>query len=241
MMRVVTKRDAPVTLNGADLSGKGVQCCECGRVELYSRKVAISKGIPPGELRKKFYVLGWHQDRKGWHCPDCIEKEKLERIEARARSIELSPPTLAAVVQMPKPQPEKETPVALTVVNHDPVAESIAKMTPADRRRIFREIDVVWDDAKGRYTGGATDKTLADAMKVPRIWVETIRRESFGNSADNDEIEALQVDLAKIEGKITLQVDACIKAASVLEASLKEVRALSDRLQIVEKAVGLKR
>ncbi len=233
-----------MTLNGTDLSGKGVQCCECNRVELYSRKVAISKGIPPGELRKKFYVLGWHQDRKGWHCPECIEKTKRLRAAAIVERVILSPPTLAPVVQIPEPQPKKETPVALTVVTqapNDPVAESIAKMTPADRRRIFREIDVVWDDAKGRYSGGATDKTLADAMKVPRVWVETIRRESFGNSADNDEIEALQADLAKIEGKITLQVDACIKAASVLEGSLKEVRALSDRLQIVEKAVGLKR
>lgn len=235
---VVGRNDARVVVNGKDLSGRGVQCWECGRAEMYSRTVANSKGVEASVLARKFNQRGWHRDSKGWHCPECIAaaKAKKSRPEPRALTDPLPP---AKVITIINSEPKE---------NHMPVdappstrEEVIARMLPGDRRRIFREIDDNWNEAAGRYLGAVTDRTIAEKLKLPPVWVETVRRESFGESADNDEIEKLQGELSKLEGTIQLQIDAALKAATALETSLKTVRDLSTRLQTVEKSVGLKR
>lgn len=228
-----------MTVDGKDLSGQGVQCLKCGRVELYSARATTTKGVPHAMLMRKFGLQGWVYRSKGWECPDCIAKEKAARKSVKPSPIiELTPARVAPVVVIPTQPEEKPVPIESPL---DAREAAIAKMTPPDRRRIFREVDDNWNESKGRYSGAVTDRTIAEKLKVPPIWVETVRRESFGDSADNDEIERLQGEISKLEGTIQLQIDAALKAAASLETSLKEVRGLSDRLQMVEKTVGLKR
>lgn len=273
-VRLFTHKDDRVTVGGRDLSGRGVQCIRCNRVELYTAKIATTKGVPHSMLMKKFTLQGWVYRSKGWECPDCIAKDKVARkagggvaMTAPPRAIipvanrlngggggdggsslitgattitgimadhiVFAPGTITQITTKEKPVPI-ESPL-------DAREAAIAKMTPPDRRRIFREVDDNWNEPKGRYLGAVSDRTIAEKLKVPPVWVETVRRESFGDSADNDEIERLQGEIAKLEGTVQLQIDAALKVAASLETILKEVRGLSDRLQMVEKAVGLKR
>ena len=116
---------------------------------------------------------------------------------------------------------------------------AIAKMTPPDRRRIFREVDDNWNEPKGRYLMRRQRPNHCGKAEGSPVWVETVRRESFGDSADNDEIERLQGEIAKLEGTVQLQIDAALKVAASAGDHPEGGRGLSDRLQMVEKAVGL--
>lgn len=238
-MRLFTHKDDRVLVGGKDLSGRGVQCIRCGRAELYTNKIATTKGVPHAVLMKKFGLQGWVYRSKGWECPDCIAKDKAARKVVKPLPIiELTPAHVAPIVVIPTHPKEKPVPIESPLDSRE---AAIAKMTTSDRRRIFREVDDNWNEAKGRYADAASDRTIAEKLKVPPVWVEVVRRESFGDSADNDEIERLQGEIAKLEGMIQLQIDAALKAAAALESSLKAVRGLSERLQVVEKTVGLKR
>lgn len=227
-----------MTVGGKDLSGQGVQCIRCNRVELYTAKIATTKGVPHSMLMKKFTLQGWVYRRKGWECPECLAKDKAARKVVKSLPItgtttitKLTPAHVAPAAVIPT-QPE-EKPLSATISDLRGAGggspgsagvsardEAIAKMTPPDRRRIFREVDDNWNEPKGRYLGAVSDRTIAEKLKVPPVWVETVRRESFGDSADNDEIERLQGEIAKLEGTVQLQIDAALKVAASLETIL---------------------
>ena len=68
-------------------------------------------------------------------------------------------------------------------------------MDPSTRRRVFRLIDEHWDESRGRYENTWSDQRLATDLKVPRAWVEEIRREAFGDNGGNAEMDELKVAL----------------------------------------------
>jgi hypothetical protein len=131
----------------------------------------------------------------------------------------------------PRPQP-KEHPMQLKSVSDTP-----REMSATDRRRVFRSIDDEWDEDRGRYAGGATDQTIATALDVPRIWVETIRRESFGDTGNNAEIEEFQADLNKQITIVTNHMNDAITLAGKFEDTLKDLRAIKKRMERIESAV----
>lgn len=110
-------------------------------------------------------------------------------------------------------------------------------MTPADRRRIFREIDENYDDANGRYLGDASDAEIANKLSVPRKWVEDIRSENFGPSGQNEEMGKLAIAIERMRVDYSALVADAMKVAEAAEAKGKELDALKSRLQAVERAV----
>ena len=224
------------------LTGKAVQCVDCGTIKRFAGK-SFASGLASEAIERKFKRLGWEHDGKGWHCPEHtrIAKRRAMPKPEPSISIILTPAALAPKVELPiEPQKEPE-PVAEPIPLKTPEAQSLEKMQPGDRRRIFRAIDENWDDKRGRYLGTATDDTIAKSLDVPRLWVTTIRRESFGDSADNDEIELIRNEIVALRQLVKVGDAAVENAMSVLGDLTKQVVATEARLLAVEKSVGLKR
>lgn len=98
-------------------------------------------------------------------------------------------PKARAALQLPKPRPKVDAPLAPTQtesapMNFDPKIPP--EMTKEDRRIIFAEIDTHYLDETTGYAANYDDKRLADALKVPLAWVRKIREENFGPEKNPD-------------------------------------------------------
>lgn len=114
------------------------------------------------------------------------------------------------------------------------------EMEPADRRRIFRELEEVYDETNGRYRSGWTDKTLADKISVPRAWVEKVRDENFGPSGHNLEMEQLETAIAKAISDCRNLIETMLAGAAEAEKRINALEGLRDDLDRIRRAVGPK-
>jgi hypothetical protein len=126
-----------------------------------------------------------------------------------------------------KPQPKEPPVLKETVPLH-------RDMTPADRRRVFREIDDCWDEPKGRYIGNSTDNTISGKLGVPRIWVQQIREEAFGKTQRNGELEAIAETSKRLQGQCEKASAEALELASTFERLQLEVTTLRARIEAYE-------
>lgn len=106
-------------------------------------------------------------------------------------------------------------------------------MTPVDKRRVFREIDDNWDEGKGRYVGSATDKSLAEKLNVPRIWVEQTRKEAFGESNRNEDVDKLIGNLRNLKGDADRLGQQALELATKYEALSAQIADAIEKVQAV--------
>lgn len=104
-------------------------------------------------------------------------------------------------------------------------------MSPADKRRVFREIDDNWDEAKGRYLGGISDSVLATKLNVPRAWIVSTRIEAFGESQRNEDTDKLLGDLKNLKGEVNRNSAAALELAGKFEANEKALDALIAKVE----------
>src|SRR5690606_2606021 len=73
----------------------------------------------------------------------------------------------------------------------------IRQPTMEQKRQIMLLLTDAYDTAAGRYRGGDTDKTLADAIGGGCMpgWVAEVREQFFGPDGGNDAIEDVIADL----------------------------------------------
>lgn len=110
-------------------------------------------------------------------------------------------------------------------------ADAPKEMTPADRRRIFREVDGNWDEGKAMYLGDVTDQTLADKLNVPRAWVATVRKEAFGDTDKNESMIRVLAEARDLRAKVEKYGNAALDAAAALERLTKSYDALIEKLE----------
>lgn len=143
----------------------------------------------------------------------------------------------------PKPEPIPALAEETKPVKTAPATKSIPASTSAPRqptreqkRQIMSLLDGCYDVALGRYTGGDTDKTVADAMGegIPFGWVAQIREEFFGPSGGNDDMAEVQAELA-----------AALSALHDLDTRLGQLKAGTEHLKLqivgVEREMGVQR
>lgn len=109
-------------------------------------------------------------------------------------------------------------------------------MKPEDRRRIFRAIDERWDEPGRRYSGITTDKSLSEELHCPQAWVREVREQSFGTFGTNEELDAVQEQLAGLEKEIKKQLEVSLDCSVSLETLEQQLTALRKR---VEKVTGV--
>lgn len=107
----------------------------------------------------------------------------------------------------------------------------VRQMSPSDRRRVFREVDDAWDEARGRYLGSNTDHAIATKLDVPRAWVEQIRRESFGDSGKNEDFDKLIGNLQNLKGEAERSGAQALDLAQKYETLAQKVHAALDQLR----------
>lgn len=110
------------------------------------------------------------------------------------------------------------------------------------KREIMDLLHQVYDRTAGRYSGGETDKTVADVIGggVLPGWVAEIREEWFGPDGGNDEMVALRAELEGWRGLADrLQADAAARLDEVQQLAA-QVATMAKRLDVIGAAVGPK-
>ena len=83
--------------------------------------------------------------------------------------------------------------------------------TREDRRRIIEALDTHYDTKKERYTQNWSDKSLAEALKVPMAWVAEERDRVYGPNI-NEAASIRDEKLSDLEKKFSQIEDELLKA-----------------------------
>ena len=107
-------------------------------------------------------------------------------------------------------------------------------MDREEKRILFGELDAAYQDAEHGYKPGNSDKTVADALGVPIIWVRQLREEMFGPAEGDKTIKELAALLAR---QIALETS-INEAKDLLASLLKEAQSISIRLPDLKSKKG---
>ena len=108
------------------------------------------------------------------------------------------------------PEPVKMPPVPLPNTQAPPppdtaravVPNLIPPLTTQQRLSIRMALDRHFDDEKGRYLGGQSDRSIAEAIGVPMIHVKAIREAAYGELRADPELLALQAEAAELSRRL---------------------------------------
>lgn len=191
-----------------------VKCDHCDFSENfradYERVAPDRFEVKEGQVLMKATQKGWSNIKGSLRCPEC---------EAKRRDTA---------------KPQKEITVK-NVVNL-PITEEPRQPSREQKRQIVTLLTDVYDIASNRYTGGETDKTVADAIGGGVLfgWVAQIREDLFGPDGGNEEIVRLEADVkahADAISALTRDMDACSKLISDGQKTLSTLRANQSELQ----------
>lgn len=130
-------------------------------------------------------------------CPECRRRSAEAREAKRAARNQLESEIMPDVPLPPPLALPSPSLSAVAVPNAASIAAQawINKPSPDQRIAIRSALDRHFDDEKGMYLASATDQSLADELRVPRAWVETIRETAYGPIRVTPEIQALRSDI----------------------------------------------
>lgn len=161
-----------------------------------------NQDFPPEVVAKKATQKGWEVDKKGRAtCPACQKSTKEKAMK----------PNAARIGEVP---PLNVTPIP----PRDP--------TPTDLRRIMREIDDNWDEARQRYTGATTDQSIADKLNVPRAWVAAERVRAFGDQMRNEAAEQALGELKNLRADAKKAMQRAFDAAASIETHISHIETM---------------
>lgn len=212
--------------------------CKCGKTEW---AVANSPGIG----QKIFSRRGWRVSATKATCPACVGPRLLTAAQKRAaycriegvprrgtHGIENLGPDATALVPLNSVMAEKLAPVrsAMTpaFTEETPMAAEPPRIaTQADNRRILDALAEHYDEARSLYRRAFSDASVAQALNVPRAWVEDVRTRFFGPDTNEAAIErAADLDKAiDLAGKATERLLAMAQDAEKIASELQAERA----------------
>lgn len=228
--------DGYLIIDGRKRSAQTITCGYCPASDTLSGTHLVS----PEFASRRFRQRGWDVPRKGKPtCPDCLKKFRAQAAAKRHRKEAAAEPApTAEVVRLDgaSRKPDQES----TMPKPDNVMPLPARdIDRAARQRVLRAIIDNWDADRGRYVGAVTDHALSEQLKVPLAWVEDMRRENFGDTGGNDELEALRTELGALEATIETHVTEGMALAQRFDEVLRQVKALGTRVGRAEQSVGI--
>jgi hypothetical protein len=116
--------------------------------------------------------------------------------------------------------------------------EAPREPTRAQKREIMDMLETAYDVENERYTGGDTDDTVADVLKVLPGWVAQIREEFFGPAGGNDDMAALRIELEQFITDGEKQIKAGETWVASMSRAVERARDYKTRLAGIERAVG---
>ena len=79
-----------------------------------------------------------------------------------------------------------------------PAPVSIHPLSASQRLAIRSALDRHFDDEKGRYLGGQSDRTIAEAVGVPALHVKAIREMAYGELRADPDLLAIQAEATEL-------------------------------------------
>jgi len=204
-----------------------VKCDCCGATEniraAYERKSTDKFEVKEGQVILKATQKGWSQIKGTLRCPEC---------EAKRRD--------AA-------KPQKE--ITVTNVLNLPKTEEARQPSRDQKREIIALLNEVYDTKVGRYTGGETDKTVAETIGggVMLGWVAQVREDLFGPDGGNDDLLELRDEVQAAIFECTAVAKQCQEDIDKAVGTLKSYNGVREklvdiltRIDKLKKAVGPK-
>lgn len=104
--------------------------------------------------------------------------------------------------------------------------------TREQKRQIMSLLEEVYDTANGYYTGGETDKTLAETLGTGILpgWVAAIREEFFGPDGGNDELIKLREEIGALKTEMESVAKTCHDDIQRALAALRDYNKLRERI-----------
>jgi hypothetical protein len=183
---------------------------------------ANKREVIESQVITKLQGQGWTNIKKTLRCATCEEERK-------------------ANYNKPK---DMENAMA-----EQPTTTDLRQPTREQKRAIMGLLEEVYDTKAGRYTGGETDKTVAETCGngVMPGWVSAIREEFFGPDGANEELEVLMADFLEWRDEAANLAKKCHDDIQNALAALRDYNKLRDklgdmeaRIQKLKKAVGPK-
>lgn len=207
------------TRKGTDRAPAAEIVCDCcGHSELvradYERTPSGVFEVNEGQVLQKATHRGWSYVKRTLRCPTCEAERRTKKEETTVT---------------------KQTDNVVTIT---PVQDEPRQPSREQKRQIITLLNDVYDIKAGRYTGGETDKTVADAIGggVMFGWVAQIREDLFGPDG-NEELEVLSAELAEWSERAALLAKNCHDDIQKALASLREYNKLREDLPVLSARV----
>lgn len=214
-------------MNGTGVPRARVVCDECSREEVFPAGYESGRNthdrrstVIEGPVIQKATKQGWSYVKGVMRCPACEAKRKAEATA--------------------KKQESKAMAEAVTELRHP---------TREQKRQIMSMLEASYDTKAGRYTGGETDKTVAEAIGggVMHGWVSDIREEFFGPDGGNDDMAEVLAEFKSSQEALTTLHEKADEAAKVIKAIETEMKQHKERInraiarvEVIKTAVGPK-
>lgn len=155
------------------------------------------------QVLTKITAKGWTFIKKTLRCPAC-EAERVKTYN--------------------KPEPMETIMAEATTDLRQPTREQ--------KRQIMELLNDVYDTNAGRYTGGETDKTVAETLGggVMPGWVAQLREEFYGPEGGNEALETLVSDLNEWREEASTLAKKCHDDIQSALAALRDYNKLRDKL-----------
>lgn len=161
--------------------------------------ISHSSNAPPEQVKQSFERKGWKVKRRNWTCPSCQQRKK-----------------------QPIPTTKGEELVTTNTA-------SLRTPTPEERARIRHMLDGHFDDTKGMFLDGYSDKRIGEELNLPWKMVEMVREAAYGpirippeHAALLAEIDALRSQVAEVRKQAQAAVDHLTVQLSQLQAKAEK-------------------
>ncbi len=204
-----------------------VKCDHCDFTENfradYERVSSDKFEVKEGQVLTKATQKGWSNIKGSLRCPEC---------EAKRRNTA---------------KPKKE--ITMTNVLNLPKTDEARQPSRDQKREIIALLNEVYDTKVGRYTGGETDKTVAETIGggVMLGWVAQVREDLFGPDGGNDDLVELRDEVQAAIFECTAVAKQCQEDIDKAVGTLKSYNGVREklvdiltRIDKLKKAVGPK-
>lgn len=235
LKRNVISTPTMINVDGKYINVQRVECSnDCGSSDLI-RNNRFNGLLPEVMITKILHEHGWEVRGRKVICPTCQEKRRGSKpaIKVVAGTAYVPPPATVAITA------KGELVSTTTIKNLGDLGEATKlDFSPDVRRVIFRTIDGAWDEKAKRYIGNNSDEYLATDLKVPRAWIEAVRREAFGEIGTNDDLEELKSALPDLEAAIQSYLDDANKLLAGTKNLVDRAVGLHDEMKTIRQRVA---
>lgn len=127
-----------------------------------------------------------------------------------------------------------------------PPKPPVREATFADKKRIRTALDEFYDEDRGHYRGDWSDRTLAEKLDMPRVWVAQVR-DTYGPDKNDSERIAAEAQVLAIRQTITRLnsltteakkiADTVLELAATLETKMAEIAVMEATVNEMVKKV----